>query len=116
LLIRPFFFDAEGVLGLIVSLENLLFLILITIIIFHPRLTTQLARKIPFVRYAVVSSAVITMVLALGYYNVGLGIRQKATMITPGLLVAFVALQALRQAHRMAGAAAPLPHGKPSFG
>jgi hypothetical protein len=116
LLFRPFFFDAGGALGLIVSMENLVLLILMATIIVHLRTTTALTRMVPFVRYAIVSSAVITIVLALGYYNVGLGIRQKATMITPGILVAFVALQAVRQARRMAGAAEPLPAGNPSFG
>jgi small neutral amino acid transporter SnatA (MarC family) len=116
LLFRPFFFEGGGVLHLVVSLENLIFLILLAIIIVHLRSATALTRRVPFVRYAVVSSVVITIVLALGYYNVGLGIRQKATMITPGVLVAFVALQALRQARRTETLAQRVSPGRPILG
>jgi hypothetical protein len=98
LLFRPFFFDAGGALGLIVSFENLLFLILVLLIVFHLRTMTRLARNVPFVRYALVCSAGVAIVLAIGYYNVGLGIRQKATMILPQVLIAFVAMQAFLRA------------------
>lgn len=98
LLFRPFFVDANGAIGLIVSTENALFALILGYLLLHFRSTVQMFRTVAFARYALVSSAVITVALAVGYYNVGLGIRQKATMVLPGILVAFVALQAIRGA------------------
>jgi hypothetical protein len=59
---------------------------------------------------------VITFVLTLGYYNVGLGIRQKATMILPGLMVLFVTTLAYRRAQRIAEVQPPIVVGHPSLG
>ena len=50
----------------------------------------QLTRQVFFIRFALVFSIIITLTLALVYYNVGLGLRQKM-MIMPGLLVFFAA-------------------------
>jgi uncharacterized membrane protein len=116
LLFRPLFFDASGVLGLIVSVENAILFVMLALMIARFSMTASLARQIAFVRYALVSSLVVTIVLALGYYNVGLGIRQKATMILPGILVAFVATRALRSARKMAPPAQEMQPGQPSFG
>jgi hypothetical protein len=46
LLFRPFFFDGGGALGLIVSFENLLFLVIVVLIVFHLRTMTRLARNV----------------------------------------------------------------------
>lgn len=94
LLFRPFFFDASGLLGLIVSFENALLLLMAGWSMAHFGAARELVRKVPFARYAIVSSVGILLVLAIGYYNVGLGIRQKATMILPGMLVFFVTMRA----------------------
>jgi hypothetical protein len=107
LLFRPLFLDANGLLGVIVSLENLLLVVIMITMLAKFRTLRQLTRGVAFVRYAVVCSVVVTAVLALGYYNVGLGIRQKATMILPQILVAFVALRALQGARLAAVAADP---------
>jgi hypothetical protein len=108
LLFRPFFFDAGGALGLIVSFENLLFLFMICALIYHRRLVTKLAKTVPYIRFALLSSVGVLLMLSIGYYNVGLGIRQKATMILPGFFVAFVTLRAMLQARKeqQAGVAA----------
>jgi hypothetical protein len=108
LLFRPFFFDAGGALGLIVSFENLLFLFMICALIYHHRLVTTLAKTVPYIRFALLSSVGVLLMLSIGYYNVGLGIRQKATMILPGFFVAFVTLRAMLQARKeqQAGVAA----------
>jgi hypothetical protein len=50
LLFRPFFFDAGGALGLIVSFENLLFLFMICALIYHRRLVTTLAKSVPYIQ------------------------------------------------------------------
>ncbi|MDQ3482932.1 MAG: hypothetical protein M3448_05950 [Pseudomonadota bacterium] len=115
LLFRPLFFDASGALGLIVSVENVLLLLILLLMAIHPRATLALVRTVPFVRYALISSSVILLTLAISYFNVGLGIRQKATMILPGILVAFVALQALIKARRTAALPEQLPAAQPRF-
>jgi len=103
LLFRPFFFDANGLIGIVVSLENAALVPVIGAIIWKRRMTWSLLKSVPFARYAFVSAVGILLMLSLGYYNVGLGIRQKATMILPGILVFFVALVAALQARRTQG-------------
>jgi hypothetical protein len=119
LLFRPFFVDANGALGLVVSFENLILIPIVFQLILHWKTLWKLARNVPFVRYAIVSSVVTLLVLSIGYYNVGLGIRQKATMILPGLLIAFVALRAVLALRAspatqlvMAQAPSPVPRGE----
>lgn len=116
LLFRPFFFDAGGLLGLIVSIENLLLAAMTLAMIFRLKTTAHVIRLVPFVRYSILFTGSVTLILALGYYNVGLGIRQKATMILPGLLVAFVAVEALSQARRQSEEPAPVPRARVSLG
>lgn len=116
LLFRPFFFDAPGVFGLVASVENLLVLGFIVTLAAFGRTLLTLFRRVPFIRYALVATVVITFVLTLGYYNVGLGIRQKATMILPGLMVLFVTTLAYRRAQRIARAPVSIIAGHPSLG
>lgn len=116
LLLRPLFFDANGALGLIVSMENLLLLVILALMVARLRTIIALAKGVAFVRYALVSTVVITLALSIGYYNVGLGIRQKATMILPGILVAFVALQALLRGRREVHQPQEIQGVQPSFG
>lgn len=98
LLFRPFFFDAPGPQGFIVSLENVLQVIATVYALAHFRTLRKIAAGVPFARYALVSTAGIVLALSIGYYNVGLGIRQEATMILPGLLVLLVSIWAVRAA------------------
>jgi hypothetical protein len=100
LMFRPFFFDAGGALGLVVSLENAALVPIIGMLLWKRKTARALFKAVPFARYALVSSVGVLLVLSLGYYNVGLGIRQKATMILPGFLVFFVALVAVLRARR----------------
>lgn len=100
LLFRPFFLDAPNALGFVVSLENLLQLVITGMLIFRLKTVRAVVKAVPFARYALVSSAGITLALAIGYYNVGLGIRQEATMILPGILVLFVAVRAVIDAEK----------------
>ena len=94
LLFRPFFFDASGAFGLIASLENLLLLIIVVLILRNFRSAAQIVRRVFFVRFGLIFSAVLILMLSLVYYNVGLGLRQKV-MFMPGLLTLFVALLAV---------------------
>jgi hypothetical protein len=100
LLFRPFFFDANDLLGLVVSVENAGLAIIVLAFLFNWRTLTALMKSVPYVRFALVCSVGILLVLSLGYYNVGLGIRQKATMILPGLLVVAITLAAVLDVRR----------------
>jgi hypothetical protein len=100
LLFRPFFLDAPNALGLVVSMENVLQLVLIAMLIRRFGTLRQVAKTVPFVRYALLSAVGITLALGIGFYNVGLGIRQEATMILPGMLVIFVAVRAVIEAKK----------------
>lgn len=100
LLFRPFFFDVTEILGLIVSFENVLLAACIGMFLVHGRTTRAVIKSVPFARFAFISSTGVLLVLALGYYNVGLGIRQKATMILPGILVLFVAVRSVLDARQ----------------
>lgn len=105
LLFRPLFFDATGALGYIASLDNLVLLGVFLVLAVNYRELSRMVSSVAFVRFALIEAIGIAIALALIYYNVGLGLRQK-TMVIPGILVIFVALLALQQARR----AVPLLH------
>lgn len=96
LLFRPMFIDAQGVFGLIASVENVFLVFVIGTLIVRFRDSLKLARQIFFLRFAFIFFAVLALMLALVYYNVGLGLRQKM-MFMPGLLTFFIAVWAVRQ-------------------
>ncbi len=95
LLFRPMFIDAQGAFGLIASFENVFLLFVIGTVLYRMRDTARIARNVFFLRYALIFSFALIMLLSLLYYNVGLGLRQKM-MVLPGLLTFFAALRALR--------------------
>lgn len=86
LLFRPFFFDAGGIPGLIASFENLILLVIIGFLVWNLRTVRELFRRIMLIRYCVMFTITAIALLALVYYNVGLGLRQKV-MIMPTLLI-----------------------------
>ena len=95
LLMRPFFIDAEDVFGYIASVENAFLLLIFITLAARFKTVVSLFRRTSFVRYAICFTIGITIVLALAYYNVGLGLRQR-TMFLPGLLCIMVMLMAMR--------------------
>lgn len=95
LLFRPLFFDVEETFGYVASVENTMLLVIFLLLGFRLPTVLALFRRSAFVRYAFSFAIGVTIVLALSYYNVGLGLRQR-TMIFPGLLSLFVMLLALR--------------------
>ena len=101
LLFRPFFIDATGMLGYIASLENVVLLIIILTLFRRFGTSLQVARGAMFARFAFIFFAMLTLLLAMVNYNVGLGLRQKMMMM-PCLLAFFVALLAVRAARRQA--------------
>lgn len=92
---RPFFVDAENIMGYVASLENLALLIIIGFLTLNFRSVRSLFFKVPYMRFAIVMFAAVTVMLALVNYNVGLGLRQKM-MVMPCLLVIFATLLAMR--------------------
>ena len=99
LLFRPFFFDVEDMFGYIASVENAFLMMIFATIFARIPTTIALFRRSAFIRYAMTFSIGITIVLALAYYNVGLGLRQR-TMLLPGLLALFVTILAIRAERR----------------
>jgi hypothetical protein len=111
LLFRPMFYDARNALGIVASLENCVILLVIAYCFAHSRQLVDLYRKVFFIRFAVIFSLILTVLLAMVNYNVGLGLRQR-TMILPPLLSIFVSLWALRMRLKLGPPAtigAPLP-------
>ena len=99
LLFRPFFFDVEDLFGYIASIENAALLLVFGILVLRLPLVVAMFKRSPFVRYAATFAFGVTIVLALSYYNVGLGLRQR-TMFLPALLSLLVMLLAVRSEPR----------------
>jgi len=104
-LFRPLFLDAEGAFGYIASFENTVFLFIFGFFIVRFRILFAAVKRVPFLRYATIFGLGVTLALAIDYYNVGLGLRQK-TMVVPAFLVILVAIGAVRAARRRAAAMA----------
>jgi hypothetical protein len=99
LLFRPLFLDAEGFFGMVTSLENVALILLFIQILWGWRTLLELFRGVPFVRYALTSSLLTALLLAMVYYNVGLGLRQR-TMFIPGILCLFVMVRLVAKTRR----------------
>ena len=101
LLFRPMFIDANGIFALVASVENLLTLILFGFLLWNWKELWWLARRVFFLRFALLFAITMLLLLTLVYYNVGLGSRQKA-MIYPALFAFFVSQWAFHRAQRWA--------------
>lgn len=100
LMFRPLFFDSGGSLpSLIASVENALLLLFFGYVLWRRKLLSLLVRRIFYVRFAVVYTIMITVLLAMIYYNVGLGLRQK-TMVMPALFAILAAMVAAERVRR----------------
>jgi len=104
LLFRPIFYDAEDMFGYVTSVENLLVALLFGYGLLRLPTILYLARTVAFFRYAFLAMIFIIGFQALAYYNVGLGLRQKWTMIVPFLFVLFISLIAFSRAKARATA------------
>ena len=96
LLFRPFFFDAHGGLGLIASIENVGIILAVIYIVTHWRDLATLAKRVFFVRFALVYMFGILLLLTIIYYNVGLGLRERV-MAYPMCYAILVALWSMRR-------------------
>lgn len=90
LLFRPLFVDANGAFGMIASMENLIIFLIVAYLVKNIRETILLVHSVFFLRFAIILAALLSVLLAMVYYNVGLGLRQKM-MIMPAILSFFVA-------------------------
>jgi hypothetical protein len=121
LLFRPMFVDAEDIMGMAASIENFILLMLFGTIVVHLRTASLLTRRLSFVRFAFMFGATCALLLAVVYFNIGLGLRQK-TMFVPAVIVLFVAVVAVARARRLlplqaataAAAAASMPPPEPA--
>lgn len=106
LLFRPMFFDANGVFGLIASVENVCTVAIIAFLVRSWRQGRFLMQSVFFVRFALIFWLLLCILLAMVYYNVGLGLRQK-TMFMPPFFCFFVAQWAWQRRLQMTPFAAP---------
>lgn len=106
LMFRPLFFDAKGALALIASVESLLLIGVIGLLLIRARDVFRLFRNVLFARYALIYAFGMTVFLSIGYWNVGLGLRQKWTMLVPMYLVLLVTVIAVRRARKRSRAEA----------
>jgi|GEM_PF-1243687 len=110
LLFRPLFFDVRDMLGGFASVENALILLLFCIFLFRFRLVIRLIRRVPYVRFCFWFGASLVLVLGWDYFNVGLGLRQKWTMIMPNILTIYLTMVAVRAVQK-----GPAPPGPAMF-
>jgi hypothetical protein len=111
LLFRPMFIDANGIFGLIASAENVLAVLMIVFLIRNRRDVVFLTRSVFFLSFCFVFWWFLAILLALVYYNVGLGLRQR-TMFMPPFFAFFVAHWAY---HRLALMQRPVALGSEPF-
>jgi hypothetical protein len=100
LLFRPFFVDATGVPGVVASAENVLVVFMLIYTIMHWRDLILLARRVLFIRFNLIFAGVLLLGLAILYYNVGLGLRQRV-MAYPMIFSVIVSMWALRRKNKM---------------
>lgn len=88
LLFRPFFIDSSGIFGIIASVQNLFMIFAAWVLLRNWRILAALTRQTTIVRFSLLFMIMLFGLLALVYYNVGLGLRQRE-MATPALIVVF---------------------------
>ena len=121
-LYRPLFIDAPGLLGIIVSFENVFYLMM-TIRLFNPRFIQFIITSNFLVKAAAMSFVMISVALAQISGNLGLAIRQKSQvmMLFLFVVVCFLDSQKLRAYYdyqfrlsRRAKLPQPVPEVKPT--
>jgi hypothetical protein len=95
--LRPFFFDAEGFMAYIASLENVLLLLIMMYLVINFRESVRITKKVMYLRFSFIFFVVLTLLLAMVSFNIGLGLRQKM-MAMPCLLILFASIVAVRSA------------------
>jgi hypothetical protein len=106
LMFRPFFFDANELFAMVASFESLFLLWMVLFLLGRSPDVWRLFRTVFFARFALIYALALTVFLTLGYWNVGLGLRQKWTMLMPMYLVLLVVVMAVRRARKRSRAEA----------
>lgn len=101
LLFRPLFFDTSSLFGYVTSVENMGSLLLFGFLVWHRSDVIFLARRVFFIRFVLVFTILMIMLLSMFNYNVGLGLRQRM-MFIPALFSLFVAVWAMRESRSTA--------------
>jgi len=99
--LRPFFLDAENLMGYVASMENVALLLIFAFLFKNYARLMRLSRQVLFVRFSVLFFIMLTGLLAAVNFNVGLGLRQKM-MAMPCLLIVLGAVLAMRAGQRAA--------------
>jgi hypothetical protein len=86
---RPLFFDAPGILGIIVSFENLFYLFVFASL-FHPKAIAFLLKTDPITKTCFITFIGVSIALAQISGNLGLAMRQKSQVM---ILMMFVILK-----------------------
>ena len=97
LLFRPLFFDANGLMGLIASVENLFMIGVVAYVVRARRRLAQMFRELYFARFAIFFTCILLVMLSILYYNVGLGLRQRV-MAFPAFFTLLVTLYLVQRA------------------
>lgn len=100
LLFRPLFFDASGVFGIFVSLENLIILAMFFYMMWNWKIIFRAFKSVVYIRYASIFSGTLILLLSLISYNVGLGLRQKF-MAMPSIFIMFATIVIYREFHKV---------------
>jgi len=108
LLFRPFFFDAQGFLGVVASIENLGVVLAFIYMFARWRDLLLLVRRVFFVRFVLFYAVILLFGLVAVYYNVGLGLRERV-MAYPMIFSLLVALWSMRQERKIQAVAGPRP-------
>lgn len=107
LLFRPFFIDAQDMMGYVASAENLVLALIFGYLVWNIGLVSKLFMKVMYLRFSVIFFVALTILLALVNFNVGLGLRQKM-MVMPCVLALFVSIVAVKLVRRQAGQLVPV--------
>jgi hypothetical protein len=103
LLFQPLFVDANGLMGLVASFENIFLLFMFGFIALRHKGMLLLIRRVFFARFVFIFALTLIVLLSMLQYNVGLGLRQKV-MIYPAFFSFFVALWAFNREDRRVAA------------
>lgn len=99
LLFRPFFIDSPNLFGIISSVENVIFLFGFYCAIVNRKSLVLWFKTNVYSKYSYFFTFILTLLLAMVYYNVGLGLRQRV-MVYPTLLPIFVIAWAIYGSRR----------------
>jgi hypothetical protein len=105
LLYRPFWADAEGMMGYAASAENTILLLFTLYLLYNIKTLFFLARHVFFMVYCAVFSSMVIFSLALISYNIGLGQRMKM-MALPAVLLLLGAVYMYKRSPAAKAAAA----------